>query len=352
MALRPTTSQAKIFAQLIARLEPEIKRGFMTSVTDLSANVDWRQLLAQLEAGNIDGAIAALNISPAAWSAYSASVTSAYAASGSAVAAQIQQAGIGSIGTRFNIMNPRAEAWIRENVGGSVTGFVREQVEVARETIQEGYALGKGPREIGTDLVGRTAGPNTPRQGGVMGLDAPRAERLRKVTEGMKTPEGVRSLVIEHADGSVSLRYKVNKSTANRILSAHKKGEAVPEAQRIVSERQYSNALLQARGDTVASTETANAVLSARDEEWKQLTESGAVRADQVRKTWRHARGASEFHRPEHLAMSGTTVEGLNTPFVFADGVRMQYAHDAAGGAKHTIRCGCSTEYSVLRRVD
>ena len=344
-----TRSQARLFAQLIAELQPEIKRGFVASVTDLSAQVDWRRLLENLEAGNIEGAIAALNISPAAWSEYSASVTNAYATSGSAVAAQIQQAGIGSIGTRFNMTNPRAEAWMRENVGGSITGFVREQIEVARTVIAEGYAAGKGPRNIGTDLVGRVERPGGARQGGVMGLDAPRDQRLRKVVDGMQTPEGVQSLVIKHQNGNLSLRYKVNKSTANRILSAYRKGEAVPEAQRLTSERKYRNALLQARGDTVAQTETANAVLAARDEEWRQVMESEGIQPNQILKTWRHARGVTIYHREDHLAMSGTTVRGIDTPFQFPDGVRMQYAHDPAGGAKHNVNCACSVDYQVDR---
>lgn len=350
MALRPTRSQARQFAQLIAEFEPQIRRAFMASVTDLTAQVNWPRLLQQLEAGNISGAIDALNISPAAWAEYSASVSAAYAASGSAAAAQIRMAGIGPIGTRFNMMNPRAEEWIRRNVGESITGFVREQVEVARETIEAGYAAGRGPRDIATDLVGRVVGGR--RQGGIMGLDAPRAERLRKVTEGMRTPEGVQSLVIQHRNGALSLRYKVNRATANRILAAYSKGEAVPEAQRTISERQYSNALLKARGDTVAATETGNAVLGARDEEWRQVMEAQGIRPDQILKTWRHGRGATVHHRPEHLDMAGTTVRGIDTPFVFPDGVQMQYAHDPNGGAKHVINCGCSVDYSVDREVD
>lgn len=352
MALRPTRSQARLFAQLLAEHEPRIRRGFMASVTDLTAQVNWRELLANLEAGNVEGAIAALNISPAAWQQYSETVSAAYAASGSSYAAQIQQAGIGSIGLRFNMMNPRAEEWIRRNVGESITGFVQEQVEVARETIEAGYAAGRGPRDIATDLAGRATGPGGARQGGVMGLDAPRAERLRKVTEGMRTPEGVQSLVIQHRNGALSLRYKVNKATADRILNAYRRGDAVPEAQRAISGRQYRNALLKARADTVAATETGNAVLGARDEEWRQVMEQQGIRPDQILKTWRHGRGAGVHHRPDHLAMAGTTVRGIDTPFVFPDGVQMQYAHDLNGGAKHTINCGCSTDYSVDREVD
>lgn len=352
MAITPTRSQARLFAHLLAEYEPRIRRAFMASVTDLTAQVNWPRLLENLEAGNIDGAIAALNIDPAAWAEYSASVSSAYAASGSAHAAQIQQAGIGSIGLRFSMLNPRAEQWIRENVGESIVGFAEEQIEVARQTIAAGYRLGKGPRDIATDLAGRVVAGR--RQGGVLGLDTPRAERLMIVTEAMKTAEGVRSLVIEHRSGSgaLSLRYKVNKATANRILRAYRKGEAVPQADRIISERQYKNALLKARADTVARTETAAAVLNSRDEAFRQTIEQQGIRPDQVVKVWRHGAGATVYHRPDHYAMSGTEVVGMDTPFVFPDGTEMLFPHDPAGGARHNINCRCSVEYKVNYEVD
>lgn len=350
MARAPTRSQARLFAQLIAEHEPEIRRAFMASVTDLTAQVNWRELLSALEAGNIEGAIAALNISEAAWAQYSASVSSAYAASGSAHAAQIQALGVASIGSRFNMANPRAEGWIRREVGESVVGFTREQREVARMVIAEGYARGEHPHTIATDLAGRVQGGR--RQGGVMGLDRPRAKRLNTVTVGMRTAEGVQDLVVQHRDGSLSLRYKVNKATAQRILKAHRDGTAVPRDQRIISERQYYNALLMDRSQTVAETETGNAVMGSRDEAWHQAAEREGFDTGDVIKRWEHRRGSSRYHRPDHLAMSGTEVRGLDTPFIFPDGAALQYAHDPSGGAKHVIRCGCDTTYRLSREVE
>lgn len=341
-----TRSQAVLFAQLIATLEPEIRRAFMISVTDLQSNVNWPALLAALSAQNTTAAIAALNISAAAWSAYSQAVTSAYAQSGAATAAQIVQTGVGDIGVRFNMSNPRAQEWIRRNVGESIVGFEREAREVARQVIEAGYSLGQGPRTIATDLAGRSTGGGN-RTGGILGLDAPRAERLQNVTQGMRTAEGVRDLVTQHADGTLSVRYKVNKATADRIIKAYREGSEVPAAAREISERQYSNSLLKARADTVGETETGNAVLGARNEEWAQLAESQGLDTGAIIKTWVHGRGAGGQSRPDHVAMNNVSVRGLNTPFVFPDGVQMQYAHDLSGGAAHTIRCGCETRYRL-----
>ena len=344
MATAPSISQARLFAQLLSEIEPEVRRAFMASVVDLQAGVDWSRLLADLERGNIDGAIAALNISPEAWSEYSASVTAAYAKAGASTAAQITQQGIGTIGTRFQMSNPRAQAWIAENVGGSIVGFTREAQMTARTVIENGYALGQGPRTIATDLVGRVQGGV--RTGGILGLDNPRAMRLQAVTNGMRSAEGVRDLVVQRLDGTLEVRYKVNKATEQRIIKAFRFGTEVPLNERVISEKQYSNALLKQRADTVAETETANAVMAARDEEWQQLAESQVLDKSAVIKTWRHRRGGAKEFRPDHLAMSGKSVRGLDTPFMIS-GVPMKYAHDPRGGAKNNIRCGCDTEFRL-----
>lgn len=344
---RPTRSQARLFAELIAELEPEVHRAFMASVTDLQSNVDWRALLDALEQRDIEQAIAALNIEPAAWAEYSSVMTEAYAKAGASTAAQIQAVGVADIGTRFRMTNPRAQDWIARNVADRVVGFTQEQVMAARGLIEAGFARGQGPRNIAVDLAGRATGPGGARAGGILGLDGPRAARYQKVVEGMRTAEGVRGLVIEHADGSVSLKYRVNKATAQRILRAHRAGNEVPDAERVISERQYKNALLKDRADTIAETETGNTVMSARMEEWKQLVETQGIDPKSVIKTWRHGRGPDKYHRPDHLAMSGKEVRGLDTPFEFPDGVTMQHAHDPTGGAKHVIRCGCDTTFRL-----
>lgn len=347
---RPTRSQSILFAQLIAELEPEIHRAFMASVTDLQSNVDWMRLLDALSREDITGAIDALNIAPAAWAEYSSVMTTAYAKAGASTAAQIRQLGIGGLGARFNLANPRAANWIAENVANRVVGFSEEAVTVARAVIEAGYARGAGSRSIAVDLAGRAAGPGGRRVGGVLGLDGPRADRLHKVSVGMRSAEGVRGLVIKHDNGSLSLKYKVNKATAQRIFRAYHAGTEVPEVERTISQRQYSNALLKHRADTVAETESANAVMSARSEEWQQLVESQGLDKSAVIKTWRHRRGSKDG-RVDHVAMNGVSVRGLDTPFLFPDGAALQFAHDPSGGAKHNARCGCDTEFRIDHSV-
>lgn len=339
-----TKDQAREFARLLEEYEPQIRRAFMASVTDLQANVDWPALLLSLDQGDIESAIGALHINEAAFAEYSSAMSKAYAASGASTAAQIAQ-----IGVRFNMSNPLAQAWIADNVGGSITRFTAEQVQIARNVIGEGYAAGKGPRNIATDLVGRVV--SGVRQGGVLGLDGPRAERLLAITEGMKTADGVKDLVVRHHDGTLSVRYKVNKATSDRIIKAYREGVAVPDAARMTSERQYKNALLKDRADTVARTETGSAVMNARAEQWRQLAELQGLDVSAIIKTWAHNGGATKHHRPTHLAMNGKSVQGLYTPFVFSDSSQLQYSHDANGSAENVINCRCGVSFRLRLAV-
>lgn len=142
------------------------------------------------------------------------------------------------------------------------------------------------------------------------------------------------------------MRYKVNAATEKRILRAYGNGSAVPEKDRILSVKQYENALLKARADTIAQTETAQAVMSGRAEEWGQtLGKIGATENDVI-KTFVHGGGPKD-PRPHHVAMNGHSVRGLNTPFVFSNGARLQYPCDPAAPASETIKCSCGCNYAM-----
>jgi hypothetical protein len=331
----------RLFYDLIRRLEPDLRKAFEAAVADLREGVDFRALIAALQAGNIEAAVLALNIEPAAFQRYAAVKTGMFEAAGAATVASITLPGIVQTAIRFDMRNPGAERWIASEVGTRITNIVQEQIQTVRDTILAGYQRGEGPQTIATDIAGRVI--NGTRQGGVLGLDVPRAERLEKVRNGIKTPEGVRSLVIEGRDGTLKMRYKVNPASEKAILAAYRKGEAVPakSQERIVT--QYGNRLLKERGETVARVETAQSVMSARRQAWDQVN----VPPEAIGKRWVHGGGVKE-QRPHHVAMSGTIVRGRDTPFIFSNGATLQMAHDPDGPASEVILCGCNTEFFVL----
>ena len=339
------TQQTRIFFALVRKLEPDLRRAFEAAVADLRGGIDWPALLDALRNNRIEAAIDALNIEPAVFQRYAALQTSIFEAAGAATVASINLPGLVSAAVRFDMTNPGAERWIAENVGTQITRITADQVQLARQVILEGYQAGQGPQNIAVDLVGRVQ--NGVRQGGVIGLDAPRADRLLKVTEAIKTAEGVQSLVIKRADGTLAVKYKGNKTTEAAILKAYRQGVAVPAAAQRRLMAQYSNRLLKERAETVARFETAQSVMGARRQAWAQLLAKRNIPPEAVGKRWVHGGGVRE-PRPHHVAMSGTVVTGIDTPFTFSNGAVMQYAHDPAAPLSETVLCGCNTEYFIL----
>lgn len=343
MARRAPRDQRRLFADLIAKLEPGLRAAFEAAVEDLHQNLDWRALLDALERHDIEAAIAALHLDRAAFWGYAQVKTAAFAEAGALAVTMISVPGGGNIGIRFGMTNPGAERWIAREVGQRITGeLLSGQVQVVRHTIGAGFARGDGPLTIARDIAGRVV--NGMRQGGVLGLDEPRAARLRAVTEGMRTPEGVQGLVIQRRDGSLSVRYRVNRQTEARILRAYHRGEALSPADQAISARQYSNALLKDRAETVARSETAQAVMSARREAWTQVLAAKGLPPEVVIKRWRHGGGVKD-PRPHHVAMAGHMVRGLDAPFQFSNGASLQFAHDPDGPASEVVLCGCSTDF-------
>ena len=107
----------------------------------------------------------------------------------------------------------------------------------------------------------------------------------------------------------------------------------------------YSDRLLQLRGEVIARTEALQSFHAAQEEGILQVVDAGAVRQDQVRRTWDAALDAKT--RPTHAAANGQTV-GLQEPFVVG-GYRMMRPGDSSMGAPagEVVACRCRVRMDV-----
>lgn len=351
MARRPT-AQERRFREIIATLEPAMRRAFLDAVAAIYSGIDYRALNAALDAGDIEAALAAINIDRGAFVQLYQTHQSAFVQGATEAAATLHMSGVPreqAVTIRFDMTNPRAEARMATTAAEMVQQVEDDTRRAVRETILSGYEQGRGPRDIATDLAGRVEGGR--RQGGVVGLDSGRAHRLAAVSRGMETAEGVQDIVIVGRDGKLSLRYKVNAATEKAIFAAYRKGTAVPPAARLKHLDQFRNALLKSRGDTIARTETAQGVAAGRAEEWEQVLEKLGRSPDDVIKTWQRGSGGMD-PRPFHQAANGMQVRGLNTPFVLGDGAMLNYPHDPNAPASQTINCTCASTYRLAIRKE
>lgn len=331
------------------RLEPRLAAAIIEAFQNMTDAVAVQQVEVAIVSGNIEAAVNLLRISPEWFTPVHEALRAAMIEGGGIAAASIRIRDPYD-GSRFVMgfdgRHVRAERWISEQSSRLISDVIEDQKEMARTAIRAGLERGRHPRTVALDIVGRVNRATGQRAGGYIGLDSQRQRIADIVLEGMKTPEGVRSLVTAHRDGRVSLKYRsVNKATANRIIAAYRRGDSVAPADIAISRRQLINKLMKDRADTIARTEQITAMRAGQIEGFAQLVDSGKVRDDQIVKGWSATMDTRT--RPDHVEMDGKTVRGINTPFVMPDESKGQYPGDPALPGKHSINCRCWMEIRV-----
>lgn len=329
--------QTRLFHQLIKQLQPEMRQAFLAGVAASRDRVDMQALIAALTRGDIEAAISALGLTNAAFYEFSATKTAAYAKGGALAATTVNGPVGGKVLFRFDMANPRAEAWIAENVAGAVTRITAETEAALRSVILAGYVSGRHPNSIATDIAGRMVAGK--RQGGLVGLSGPQigyVQSMRSRLESGDPKEMARVFGMTRRD----------KRFDRTISAAIKAGKPISKADISAMVQRYTNRLIAKRAEDIARTETGIAVMSARAEEWQQAVEKLGYPAQAVMKAWRHGGGVKD-PRPHHVAANGKRVQGLNTPFTLENGAVMQYALDPAGGPAECVNCTCDTTFRM-----
>lgn len=335
----------------LAKLEPQLRAAFLEAIDRITSTVEIKRVAALIEAGQIDAAMAALNINPTLFSGLHEAERAALVTGGNLVLSglRIRDPFTGSrVVLGFDGRAVRAEQWAAQASSRLITEIVDDQMAMAREVIRAGIEAGRNPRSIALELVGRVDKATGKRSGGFIGLDSQRQRVARAVLDAMQSPEGVRSLVTVHRSGAVTVKYKsVNDATANRILSAYRRGEGVSAADIEISRRQLNSKLLLDRGETIARTEALNALRAGRHEGYQQLIDSGNVRADQLTVTWSATMDGRT--RDSHQALNGQRIrfgQLFTSPLT---GARLEYPGDTthSAPASETVQCRCLAEYSI-----
>ncbi len=337
----PRPSLPRALEDLIAKLEPEMAEVILDAFQEARDGIDIKALIAALERNDINAAIAALDITPAHFNQYMLARMNAYALAGALEAAYIPTGEANSVRFVFDMSNPRAEAWIREQSATRITGYTAEQVEVARDTIVKGYSRGDGPQQIAVDIAGRVDRVTGRRAGGIVGLSEPQAGYVQSMRDRLLSgdPKEMRKVL----DG-MTLRDRRYDKLIQKHINA-----GTPLSREDVDKlaARYSDRLLKRRAEDIARTETQQSVFGARKESYRQALEREGLPNDALTKTWRH-QGSEKDARVQHIAMNNVIVTGLDAPFILPDGTAMQHAHDPAGGGKHNINCRCGTDFRIL----
>lgn len=304
--------------------------------------VDLKALVEALERRDIYAAQQLLHIHANALYPVTEAIRSAYIGAGVAVANDLPlriRATFGFGG------NPRAVTAVQQITGEFITRIVEAQREATRDVVTALVNEGIPARTAALSIVGKINPATGIREGGYLGLDAPRANQAAKVAAMLRDPDAIKDYFIGGKPRYKTTDRRFDKMVRDAIASG--KGLTKEQADKIT--KAHRARLLKNRGDTVARNEGLNALRKGERDGFQELVDSGAVPDSRIVREWIPTKDART--RQDHVAMAGQTHRGMGTPFTFPDGHMALFPGDVSLGAgpEDTIMCRCMMSYRIAR---
>lgn len=339
MARRPSL-RAQI-ESLVETWTPEIRKAFMDGVNDLRSNADLRGIVAALERGDIEAAVRALNLDPAAFRQLDRAIVGAFESGGVTATAAISTAasnsGIRGVVFRFGVRNPRAEQWLSSHSSTMITRILDDQRTAVRNALRSGMEAGINPRTMALDITGRINRATGRREGGLIGLTAPQEAFSRNAMNELLS--GDPALMRNYLT-----RGRRDKRFDRTVIAAIRDGVPIDRATAEKMVGRYRDNLLNLRGETIGRLEAKAALHQSEREAFLQAADTANVDRRDIKRTWRHSGGKDA--RDQHVAMNGQTV-GVDEPFVAPDGTRLMFPCDPNAPVAHTANCRCQVDTTI-----
>jgi len=317
------------------RLEPDIAQAFRDAVDEIRSATRLDALVRALESGNLAAAVQAAAITDARWVALTEGIRRAYLEGGRMLASDAPA----RVGFAFDLNNPRAEAWLRDNSSRLVIRINEDQREAIRIALEAATNRGQGPRRTALDIVGRINRATGRREGGIVGLTSNQARAVESARDDLLSGDPARM-------GNYFSRGRRDRRFDRIVQRAIDEGRPVAAAdvQRITA--RYSDRLLELRGSVIARTEALQGFNAAQDEALRQAVDQGLVQEQNIVKVWVTA--SDSRVRDTHDGMNGDR-RPLGQPFETDDGQRLMYPGDRSLGASaaNIIQCRCAIRQEV-----
>lgn len=333
-------SDAQLLRDLLAKSEPNVRRAFLDAIAGLRDGVVLRVVVENLERGNIEGAIAALNLDADAFGRFEQVMLETYNAGGQAFTGNLPRVTDpqgNRVIFRWGVRNLPAEQELRQHSATLVNGIVQEQRDGIREVLVEGLSRGDNPWVSARKVTGRINRATGRREGGIIGLTGQQMEWMQNAEAELAS-----------GDPAVMRRYfdrKMRDKRFDRTVAKAIRDEkpvATADLRKIVA--RYNDRQLDYRGKVLARHETLAALATARHDAIRQQVEAGKIDAADVTFEWQHTPRPN--NRDQHLAMSGQKVK-FGQPFIAPDGTPIRFPLDPMAPPHHTINCFCRVVTSI-----
>lgn len=327
---------------LIDGLSPEVEKAFLEAIESIRSQIVLREIVARLEARDIEGAIRALHVDEAAFQPLAEAMRQAFNQGGALVVQNMPRMTDpmgGRVVVRWDMSNQRAEAIIRELSSTRITAVTEDTKKMAREKIEAGYAKGQGPNTIALDLAGRVSPVTKRREGGILGCTAQLARTVESARESLLSGD------------SAGMRHYLTLGRRNKLFDrtvakAIREGTPLPPEMVTKIVGKLADSYVKLRANTVARSETGSSVMSAKHEAYQQMLDKTGRDMSLVKRRWRTAGDARVRH--SHMALNGQEVTGMDLPFQSPLGNLMRHPMDTALGAGPEDRIGCRCDLDYI----
>lgn len=321
---------------LIDLFTPEIKDVFLSVIQDIVDESIITDMIKAIEIGDPIAAFQAVGFSPAALRPISQAVDRAFERGGILTGEEFPKylnTPSGRTVFRFDVRNSRAEGWLRDHSSELVTRLTDEARSNVKTVLERGMIAGDNPRKTALDIVGRIDPVTKQRTGGIIGLTNNQEQwvaNTRRDLLDLNERYFTRTLRDKRFDGIVKKAIESGKPlTSDQI-------DKITIA--------YKNKALKYRADSIARTESIQALNRAEWEAHMQAVDLGALKKSAVTRHWDSA--GDNRVRHSHKAMDSkykTVGVEIDEPFVSPSGARMMFPGDTSLGApaEEVIHCRC-----------
>lgn len=318
------TTRAQIDA-LIEKLEPSLRKAFQSAVDDMRNNVDLDDLATALRRGDINAAILAANIQPAALNGFLRAYELAFETAGAAEIATLK------LNLIFNVRHLSGEQQLRQYGALFVQAVTDDTKAMLRTVLTASLARGQGALAAARDVRSYI---------GITNYDAGIALNFRrKLTTDPKAL--LSELSAEKGKGNYDLR---DRRLDGIIRRAVMDGKPISPKDVDIIVNTYKNRKIAERAKAIARTETLSAVNTGKQEAYQQAVDSGKIAAQNVRKVWNTRMDGRE--RLTHAALNGDSV-GLNERFRSPSGALLLHPGDRTAPASEICNCRCNATYRI-----
>ena len=332
-------SREKIIADLIEKNSPLIKKGFLLSIEKIKDEALVSEIIRHLKNNNIQAAVEAVGINRAAYRIFETSILQAYEEGGVAMAESfpILNTSTGKKVFRFDVTNPVSEIWLKNNSTKLITRIVDDQKTAIRVFMTDGLATGQNPRTTALDIVGRVSRVTKRREGGIIGLSSPQEQYVANAKSQLLSGDS-------NQMRAYLTRTRRDRRFDSAVKKAIKEGKPLNKITTGKAVGRYSDRLVQLRGETIARTESLNALNRAQYDSFRQAQQTGGV--GDISRIWDTA-GDSRV-RDVHRFMDGQR-RGLNEAFTSGTGASLLHPGDTSlgAGANDVIDCRCRVKTTI-----